>query len=104
MSELLLDHDPTTGITEFFDYDDNTDLVTIRTEQDVTDLAEQNKALFNDVDNPHRFGGEWHRVAQIPSTVYNELYQSGKIHDKQYMRRFLNDPDNRVFRTRPGKI
>ena len=104
MSELLIGHDPTAGITEFFDYDELTDQVTLRTEQDVTDLVEQNKALFNEFDNPHRFGGEWHRVAQIPSVIYNELYQSGKLHDQAYMRRFLNDPDNRVFRTHPGRM
>ena len=98
-----MDYDPTTKRTEFFSYDELTDKVTIRTETDVTDIVEENKALYNAVNERTRFG-EMTKVASIPMTLYAELSKSGKLFDQAYMKRWLNDPDNRVFRTRPGTM
>jgi hypothetical protein len=28
----------------------------------------------------------------------------GKIDDEAYMKKWLNDPDNKFFRVRPGKV
>jgi hypothetical protein len=33
-----------------------------------------------------------------------ELKQQGIIDDPKALRRWLNDPDNRYFRTRPGRV
>jgi len=32
------------------------------------------------------------------------MKSEGKIDDQAYMNRWLNDPDNQFFRTRPGKV
>ena len=32
------------------------------------------------------------------------LKAEGKLDDDAYMKRWLNDPDNRFFRTRPGQV
>ncbi len=60
-----------------------------------------NKADFNDA--PSRWG-EGQRVASIPMTVYWELKRRGVVDDQGALRRWLNDPDNRFFRTRPGAV
>ena len=36
--------------------------------------------------------------------LLRQLQASGKITDQAYMKRWLNDPDNRFFRTRPGQV
>jgi len=37
-------------------------------------------------------------------TVYFQLKAEGKIDDPVYMKKWLNDPDNRFFRVRPGQL
>jgi hypothetical protein len=49
------------------------------------------------------------KVASIPLTVIDQLNRKGimrgfaVINDKEF-RKFLNDPENRFFRTRPGRV
>lgn len=97
----LLDTDPITGIRHVFNYDDVTDEATITAEQDVDTVVEANKALYNENHGRH---GEMTRVAQIPMVVYMDLKKRGIIDDQAAMKRWLNDPDNRFFRTRPGTV
>lgn len=105
----ILDHDPLTGITTYFDSDDET--ITLRDEQDVEPILEANKILFNDFDNraPHP-GDGFHRVASIPLTVMVELERQGvidaqwRVRDEPRFLRFLDDPENIYLRTRPGKL
>jgi hypothetical protein len=104
MSERFFDKDPLTGAEQYFSYDDDRDEITIRTESDVTDIIELNKAQFNEVDSIHKVGEEWRHVARIPMEIYMELVRSGKIHDQTYMKQWLNDKDNRLFRTHPGRV
>jgi hypothetical protein len=44
------------------------------------------------------------RVASIPLTVYYDLKQKGILDDQTAMKKWLNDPDNELFRTRKGKV
>ena len=96
-----LDFDPTPGISHFFHYDDVTDEATITAEQDVTAVIEANKQAYNDAPDRH---GDWSRVAQIPMVIYMDLKKAGIIDDQVAMKKWLNDPDNRFFRTRPGSV
>lgn len=48
MSRELFSHDPLTGMTVWFDYNDLTGDVTLEYEQDVEPLLEVNKAMAND--------------------------------------------------------
>lgn len=97
----VLDHDPLTGISHVFYYDNETDTATITAEQKIENILEANKAAYNER------GGKWEdmtHVAQIPMVVYVELKKKGILNDQEALRRWLNDSENRFFRTRPGTI
>ena len=105
----LLDHDEFLGLTEWFTYDDDTDSFTVETVQDVEPILERNKALWNGSEKHTRYG-EWTRIASVPPVIVMELAKQGILRpdasildDKRY-RAWLNDRDNLLFRTRPGKV
>lgn len=102
-TKKLFDANPELGITRFWHYDEEKDEATIQTQQDVSAIIEENKQEFNLVDERARWG-EWTRVASIPLSLYYQLKAEGKLDDQAYMKRFLNDPENRHFRVRPGKV
>ena len=80
---------------------DNT--VVIETTQDVTSIVQDNKRLFNEKDR-HQKHGEFSKVASIPLSLLHQLDQQGITKDKKRFKAWLNDPDNRAFRTRGGRI
>lgn len=50
--------------------------------------------------------GDWSRLASVPLNV---AYDSGLVeamneHDDKFVSRYLNDPDNRAWRTREGSV
>ncbi|HEX7019010.1 MAG TPA: hypothetical protein VF159_03300 [Gemmatimonadaceae bacterium] len=106
MQSRLFDRDEELGLTRIFHYDEADDVFHIETIQDVTDLVEINKALNNDA--PDTWRGDLHRVASIPLSLYCELVEKGIIEENDpkqtKLRAWLNDRDNRVFRTRPGRV
>jgi len=102
MHTRIFDRDPISGTTEFFHYDPKTDDFTIETRQECDDLVEANKLAFNGHEGGWK--GDMHRVASIPMNVYLELRQKGILDDQKKLRAWLNDPDNRYFRTRPGRV
>jgi hypothetical protein len=99
----LFDFDPTTGTTKWWHYDADRDEATIETVFEVGDLVEQNKAQYSATDERTRWG-EWSKVASIPMPLFYRLKKDGIIDDPSAMKRWLNDPDNRFFRTRPGRV
>jgi hypothetical protein len=102
MSKRLFDIDPLTGKKEYWHWDDENQRFTIETEQDVTDLLDLNKAQYNDASSS--FKGDMHKVASIPMNIYMDLKQKGIIDDAKKFKAWLNDPDNRYFRTKPGRV
>lgn len=104
----LFDHDPLTGITEWFHMEDGDDSFTIQTTQDAAPLIEANREHFNQFDSARTpFGdkiGASSKVASIPLNVYMDLKTKGILRDPAAFKRWLNDPDNRAFRTRPGTV
>ena len=78
--------------------------VTIQTVQDVGDVAEENKQTFNQFDERANWKGDMHKVASIPMSIFYDLQRKGILNDPVAMKKWLNDPDNRVFRTRPGQV
>lgn len=100
--DTLLDYDPLTQIrTDYHEIDDRH--VGFETRQDVTDIIEVNKTFMADVDERHRYG-DMSRVASIPVSVFFELERTGISRDPVAFKRWLDDPDNRLFRTRPGRL
>lgn len=81
----------------------------IATEQDVTDIIEQNKKEYNATNG--RWGDDVldNKIASVPLTVIDTLNQQGimkgfHVVDQKRFRKWLNDPDNRFFRTRQGRV
>lgn len=103
MDRRLFSHDPLTGITKWWHYDPESDTAVIQTTQNVADIVERNKSFFASTDERARWR-ELQRVASIPLSLYWELKAKGITEDQAAMRRWLNDPDNRFFRTRPGRV
>lgn len=101
MTKRLISDDAVSGIKTFMTYDADTDEALISKEQDVSGIIEQNKREFND--SPERWG-EWTKVGSIPLSVYYELERQGITQDQEAMKKWLNNPDNRAFRTRPGTL
>ena len=80
----------------------------IETKQDITGILESNKAQFNAIDERAKWG-EWTKVASLPNVVVDDLNKQGimrgfAVLDEKRFRIFLNNPDNRFFRTRPGQL
>jgi len=98
---IIADDSNYNGIVTSFHYDDDKDEAIIQKEQDVTSIVEANKREYNDA--PERWG-EWTKVGSIPLSVYYELERKGILKDQVALAKWLNDPDNRAFRTRPGTI
>lgn len=99
----LFDVDHETGTKTYF-HPDGEGGFTLETLQDVEPTLEQNKLLYNDVDERARYGEKLTRVASIPLVVWMQWSREGDINDPAYIRKKLNDRDNLLFRTRPGKI
>lgn len=104
MEKRFFDVNPDTGITRTWHYNDLTDEATIQTTQDLTAVIEANKRDLAATDEKANWKGEWHHVASIPESLYYQMKAEGKIDDQAYMKKWLNDADNKFFRTRPGKV
>ena len=79
--------------------------------QDCTAIIEKNKKEFNLYDeratwSDHLFGN---KIASIPMTVIDSLNKKGilrgfKVLDEKAFKAWLNDSENRFFRTRTGRV
>lgn len=96
-------YDAATGIrTTFHWFDDDT--FTLEKTQDAAGLIEQNLLVRNAA--PETWEGEGHgvRVASLPMNVWDDLKRQGIVDDQKAFKRWLNDPDNRFFRTKTGRV
>lgn len=76
-------------------------------EQDVTDILRQNAAeRAEDRFKGFRFAPTFRRVASIPVAAVDIAKAQGLdiLGNPDDMRRFLNDPENRFFRTTTEKV
>lgn len=104
MHTKLFDYDPLTGTKKLWHYDADKDEAIIENVIDASGIVEDNKTRFNSFDERANWNGDMHHVASIPMEIYYKLKAEGKLEDQAYMKRWLNDPDNRAFRTRPGNV
>ena len=105
MSKRVLDYEPMTGITTYFDYDAHNDTAITYREQDVSPILEANKQLAND-DSVTKNGikDSWWHYAQIPNIVIEKwLNEDGvNLYDKNHQKRvfqLLNQPEYRYLKT-----
>ena len=85
--------------------------IIIETRQDVTANIEQNLKEFNSFDERAKWSDDifGNKIASIPLTVIDDLNAKGimrgfAVIDEKQMKAWLNNPDNRFFRTRPGRV
>ena len=103
-----LNYDPVARKRTDFVVETNGDM-RVDTVQDVTPITEQNKIFQNEYQYGKLIGNtqaHQQKVAEIPTTLYYELL--GKLgdpkHNKKSWMKWLNDPDNRLFRAGGGHI
>lgn len=101
----LLDADPVTRTRTLFHWDEPEEVAHVETLMDVTEIVEGNKGLYNLHDERAPWKGDgFHNVASIPINLYMDLQRQGIADDPKAFRRWLNDRDNLLFRTRPGTV
>ena len=81
----------------------------IQTEQQVDHTLEYNKRKSNSYEKGSLIGNtqkHQQHIAEIPVTVYYEMLKKlgDPKHNQKAWKKWLNDPDNRFFRTGGGKI
>lgn len=108
MESRFFDRDALTGALETFHFDHTNDTFIIERQEDLTGLVEGNKWLQNA--SPDNWSGDLHHVASIPNVLFPELAKQGimtpggRILDVERLRHWLNDSENRAFRTKLGRV
>ena len=89
--------DNKTGFTNEFITEDNKDIY--HTTQDLKPIIEHCKILAD-----NKPGKDIRHVAEVPLIVYQRACREGWANDMSQWRRWLNNSDNKVFRTWQGKL
>ncbi len=109
LAKRLIDYDPFTETTSWFEYDAILDKTTIYTEQNVDRYIEANKKRQS---NPDYFGygvkQEYAHVATVPNSVIHKWMKEGinfyRSDDWPKVRKKLNDPEWKYLKTFTGKV
>jgi hypothetical protein len=97
----LVDHDPQLGRSVWHLCQDGFDH--FRIDYQVEHLLEQNRADYNVAQTGWK--GDWHKVASVPHNILHDgLDQAIQQQDRDYVKRWLNNSDNRAWRTKPGRV
>jgi len=85
------------------------DEITIKQEQNVTALIDQNKKDYNNAESKWSDKLMGNRVASIPFAAIDKLnkmkiMKGYNVLDQKRFFAWLNDPDNLYFRTKPGHL
>ena len=85
------------------------DEITIKQEQDVSALIEQNKKEYNNAETKWSNQLFGNKVASIQFAAIDKLNKQGimkgfTVLDQKRFFAFLNDPENLYFRTKPGQL
>lgn len=98
----LFDHDPVTGRTVWL-RDNGDGTTTARTDYPHQALIDENTAFRNMLSPGWK--GDYHRVASIPLNIFHDqLAEASRQDDQRYISKWLNDRDNRAWRTKDGKV
>lgn len=107
MTKRLIRHDPVRRLSIFLEIDSDGNFVF--TEQQTGTRRLQSR--ITEAANEWRYGDlightqrHEQRVAEIPLVVVHDLMRRGIWRDEKKMRQWLNDRDNRAFRTSGGRV
>jgi len=98
----LFDDIPEQGIKRYFVYDHTNDSFKIVTEQDTTGLIQRSQTNYKRFGKRSPWKGDVHHVGVIPMTVLERAMREGW--GEEDYKRWVNDPDNQKFRSRPGHV
>lgn len=77
--------------------------MTWRTDYEVQATVDANQAQRNM--SQRGWAGDYHHVASIPQNVYwDQIAEASKENDQKYLSKWLNDSDNRAWRTKDGTL
>jgi hypothetical protein len=90
---ILFDHNPDTGVTEYYDYDPLTDAVSITTSQDVSGFLDAMQAIRNAPEISQRgIKEEWWCYASVPEVVELALLKKGlSLTNKDHMKAIFRE-------------
>jgi len=77
---------------------------TFRTDYTVDPTVDANTAMRNAASPGWK--GDWHKIASIPAPMVYDGYfaEAMKADDQKAISRWLNDSDNRAFRSKEGRV
>jgi hypothetical protein len=81
--------------------------IALETEWLIEPVTTVAKASYNQFDERANWKGELHHVGFVPQHVVEYEWRVNRrrmLADKEYVKHWLNQPENRAFRTRPGRI
>lgn len=109
MQSQVLSSDPLAGIRRIHHFDESTGDTTIETVQDVEGIVDITKALHAGTDERARWndptgGALGVHVAEIPLSILFDPKNKHLLQDQEALRKWLDDSDNRHFRSRPGRL
>jgi hypothetical protein len=97
------------GVAEYLVHDAAEDRFALEAVADVAPVIERNKALLAADDGGWSPSREWRRVASFPPIaieIFKRRWGADPLArgNEALLRRLLNDPDLRHFRTAPGRV
>lgn len=106
LDSRVFSHDPVTGKTVYFHFDEDTEEITFETQTPIGGLLEGAQAARNEVDERANWKGDAHHVSWMPTPILMKMMREHPETEdfQRAIKRWLNDPDNRPFRSRPGRV
>ena len=91
------------GVKQQAHWDKIDEKLIVESTQDIAPILEKNKAERNEFDiqrnSELKYKEGWTKVATIPNIIIDKLMKAGVWGDKKAMKKWLNDPDQKAFRT-----
>lgn len=98
----LWDHNPQLGRT-VWGRENGDGTTTFRSDYAVDPVVEENKAMRNMAASGWK--GDYHKIASIPLNVYHDqIAEAAGQDDQKFISRWLNDSDNKAWRTKDGTV
>lgn len=95
----LVDVDPAARKRKYYRFHDGCEqFMTVEDQEDV--MVQNNELLKRSQSDPQK---EWRLEARIPmSTYFDQLHEAVEQKDEKYISKWINDSDNRGYRTHVG--
>lgn len=109
MTKRLLDFDPLTRESVWFEMDDSTGIATLHQEQDVSHIIESNKMMAKDADYSKKgMKADWWHYARVPNNIIHKWMVEDGINffdknDRKKVFAKLNDPAYRHLKVTDKK-